>query len=335
MKDFFYVLKSYIKTNIFIYAVYLTVLFVFGIIFYLYSLPFEPIVYALILSLVAIIIFEIIRFYRFFSKHKKLSCLKKEIEFTIENLPEFSSILEEDYQEMLKVLNDNKNSLISEYDMKMSDMQDYYSMWAHQIKTPIAAMNLILQCDENDINDSLMNQLFRIEQYVDMVMQYLRADNMSGDIVIENCSLDSIVKAAVRKYSRQFIGKKISLNLDEIDCHVLTDEKWLQFVIEQIISNALKYTNQGSISIYMDEKLPRTLVIEDTGIGIRKEDLPRIFENGFTGYNGRADKRSTGIGLYLCKKILDKLSHTISAESEIDKGTIVKIGLGRQKSMYE
>lgn len=160
-----------------------------------------------------------------------------------------------------------------------------------------------------------------------MVLQYLRLDSSSTDFVLKKYRLEDIVKQAVRKYAKIFIRKKISLNLQELDCEVLTDEKWLVFVVEQLLSNALKYTNKGSISIYMEPQGGKTLVIEDTGIGIAAEDLPRVFEKGFTGYNGRADKKSTGIGLYLCKRILCKLSHTITIESTVGKGTSVKINL--------
>jgi len=156
----------------------------------------------------------------------------------------------------------------------------------------------------------------------------MRIENMYSDLLIKKYSLDDIIKQSVRKYSKMFIRKKIKLNYYDLYLNVLTDEKWLVFVIEQILSNSLKYTSEGEISIYMDKILTDTLVIEDTGIGIEKEDMPRMFERGFTGYNGRIDKKSTGIGLYLCKRILSNLSHTIIIESKIGKGTKVKIGLG-------
>ena len=237
------------------------------------------------------------------------------------------SKIEKDYQELLRLLYDSKMSVIYEKDNSLSNMIDYYSLWAHQIKTPIAAMRLILQSEESQANEELLEQLFRVEQYVEMVLQYLRMESESSDLLIKRYSLDSIVKQAVKKYAKSFIRKKIKLNYEDLSYSVITDEKWLVFVIEQILSNSLKYTSSGSISIYMDKELPDTLVIEDTGIGIQEEDIPRVFEKGFTGYNGRADKKSTGIGLYLCKRIIKKLSHTIAIESTIGKGTKVKIGL--------
>lgn len=188
-------------------------------------------------------------------------------------------------------------------------------------------MRLLLQSEKPHTSNDLSEQLFKIEEYVGMALQYLRTENMGSDLHLRKYSLDYIIKQVVRRYSKLFIRKKIKLNYSDVNVFVLTDEKWLVFVLEQILSNALKYTNEGEISIYMDDKIPDTLDIEDTGIGIKEEDLPRIFEKGFTGFNGREDKKSTGIGLFLCKRILNNLSHSISIESKIDKGTKVKIGL--------
>ena len=211
-------------------------------------------------------------------------------------------------------------------------------MWAHQIQTPLAAMHILLQSveDENPALPELKEmkiELFKMEQYVEMVLTYLRMEDMSGDLQFEKVSLDKILKQSVRKYSQMFIFQKIRLDYRPVERIVLTDEKWLEFVIEQILSNALKYTkNGGEIRICLEEKRGREcLVIEDNGIGIQAEDLPRVFEKGFTGYNGRADKKSTGIGLYLCKKIMDKMGHKIWIDSEVGKGTRVYLELTRKE----
>jgi CRISPR-associated Csx2 family protein len=229
--------------------------------------------------------------------------------------------------DLIGIIDHDRTEIINQKEKAFADMVDYYTIWAHQIKTPIAAMRLLLQSEQSETNSELLEQLFKVEQYVEMVLQYLRLENMSSDLVFKRHSLDDIVKQAIRKYSKSFIRKKIKLNYMDLNCDVLTDEKWLVFVVEQILSNALKYTGAGEISIYMDSRLLDTLVIEDTGIGIEQEDLPRVFEKGFTGYIGRSDKRSTGIGLFLCKQILNKMSHTITIESVVGKGTKVKIGL--------
>ncbi|WP_350445924.1 sensor histidine kinase [Anaeromonas frigoriresistens] len=247
--------------------------------------------------------------------------------FNLDNLPSTNHLLEQEYQNVIENFYQDKLNMTSKFDKDKSDLIDYFTLWAHQIKTPIAAMDLLLQSGENIDSDELSLELFKIEEYVEMVLQYLRLDSESSDLVLKYHNLDNIIKQAIRKYAKVFIRKKIKLEYLESNCEVLTDEKWLLFVIEQILSNSLKYTNKGEISIYMERDHKKVLVIEDTGIGIAPEDLPRVFEKGFTGYNGRIDKKSTGIGLYLCKRILTKLSHSITIESQVSKGTKVKIDL--------
>lgn len=171
---------------------------------------------------------------------------------------------------------------------------------------------------------------------MEMALTYLRMEDMSSDLSFEVFSLDSIIRQAVRKYSQMFILKRIGLVYVPVELKVLTDEKWLVFVLEQLLSNALKYTLSGKISIYLEDTTCQTcLVIEDTGIGICSEDLPRVFEKGFTGYNGRTDKKSTGIGLYLCKSVMDRLRHRIWMESEVGAGTKVYLSLGRENVRHE
>lgn len=217
--------------------------------------------------------------------------------------------------------------------MEKTDLTDYYTTWVHQIKTPIAAMRLLLQKEDTLLGRQLKTELFRIEQYVEMVLCYFRLDSPSSDFVIKYYDLDDIIRQSVRKYAGQFIQKKLRLIYEPSGQKVLTDEKWLSFVIDQIRSNAVKYTNEGSITISVDSHL--VLSIADTGIGISPEDLPRIFEKSYTGYNGRVEKRSTGLGLYLCKKILGRLSHPISVTSTLGEGTTFYINLSRQFSDVE
>lgn len=186
-------------------------------------------------------------------------------------------------------------------------------------------LRLLLQDADTDEQRALLEQLQSVEQYVEMVLGYLRLESPSSDYVIRNYLLDDIVRQAVRKYASQFIRRKLRLEYTPLNVSVITDEKWLLFVIEQVLSNALKYTRSGSVSITLEA--PKTLCIRDTGIGIAPEDLPRVFEKGYTGSNGRTDKRATGIGLYLCRRILEKLGHTIAITSTVGEGTTVRIGL--------
>ena len=190
----------------------------------------------------------------------------------LEELPSPSGIIEEDYRRLLQQCLELQRRQILEQDQQRSEMMEYYTLWVHQIKTPIAAMRLILQESEAREKTELTAELFKIEQYVEMVLSYLRLESPSQDLLIRRQPLLPIVKQAVRKYAPLFIRKKLTLELTvEDSCLVLTDEKWLSFVIEQILSNALKYTASGKIKVYLES--PATLVIEDTGIGIAKEDL--------------------------------------------------------------
>ena len=288
--------------------------------------------YTALLSGVLALLLALLDLRRFSLRHRQLSDALKSIRVSDEQLPPPENLIEEDYRQLIRALGEEKQRQTSAMDLRMSDMQDYFTLWAHQIKTPIAAMRLILQTRPENSATEIEGELFRVEQYVEMVLNYLRLDSDSTDFVFKTCALDGIIRQCVRKYAKQFIRKKISLEYGGTALQVLTDEKWLCFVIEQILSNALKYTSAGSIRIFTQGE---TLVIADTGMGIAPEDLPRVFEKGYTGYNGRTDKKATGIGLYLCKMILQKLGHDISISSEVGKGTRVSIDLSREEIVLE
>lgn len=205
---------------------------------------------------------------------------------------------------------------------KSAEYKDYYLMWTHQIKTPISALRLLLEGSEipGRAGFLMREELFKIEQYVDMVLTFQRLESMSSDMVLQEYDLSSLIKQAVKKYSVLFINKGLRLELGEMDIQILTDQKWFIFCLEQILSNSIKYTPNGGITISAKENM---LSIQDTGIGIRPEDLPRIFDKGFTGYNGRMEKKSTGIGLYLCRRICGQLGIQLMVESREGEGTRV------------
>ncbi len=215
---------------------------------------------------------------------------------------------------------------------RYEEMIDYYTVWAHQIKTPIAAIRLNLQSEDSDFSRLVAEEMQRIEQYVEMVMAYLRLDSRSTDYVFADCALDGIIRQALRKFASQFIRRNLRLEYEPLSFSVVADEKWLSFVVEQVLSNALKYTPSGSVAVYMET--PGILCVRDTGIGIAPEDLPRIFDRGYTGYNGRSDRKASGLGLYLCRRICGNMGFSISAESEPGKGTVVRIDL-RQRNGQE
>ena len=297
------------------------------LIFWLYGLPGEAIVYLLCLCCIGTSFWAVQSFVRFWRKHKILRKMEEAIFVTAEDLPETTTLIEEDYQHLIQRLVRENRQRQAAADSMLEDLTSYYTLWVHQIKTPIAAMDLLLQAGPDRATEMEI-ELQKIAQYVDMVLQYLRLDSTAKDLVLQRCQLDAVVRQTVRKYAKLFILKKIQLVFQETKWEVLSDEKWLCFLLEQLLSNALKHTPEGGkISIFLEGET--NLVIADTGIGIAPEDLPRVFEKGFTGNNGRMDKKATGIGLYLCRRVTNLLGHTISIVSEPGVGTQVRLGLGR------
>lgn len=309
-----------------IIVVILTVMAVFVLFLVLYGVPTEAVLYAVLISGAVTLAAAVWDFLKFRSRCRLLSELQGEILYTLEHLPSPDSELESGYHELLETLFTEKRAVISKADKRYENSSDYFAMWAHRIKTPITAMSLALQSSESPEREELAEELQSIEQYVEMALCYVHLDGDENDFVIKNHPLDEIVKQAVRKFSRQFIRRRLALVYEPLEIDVLTDEKLLAFVIGQLISNALKYTKQGSVTIELEEPNAPILLIRDTGIGIAAEDLPRVFERGFTGANGRIDKRATGIGLYLCKRICERLGHEISAKSDAS-GTEIRIDL--------
>lgn len=302
---------------------------VFTGLFSLYALPLSVILYAVLFCVVIGLLFGTTDFLSFLYRHKTLTELKRGTIITADDLPHAKDLIESHYADLLSVVLEDRQGLISRAEREKAEIIDYYTHWVHQVKTPISAMRLILQGEDSGQSRELEAQLLMTEQYVEMVLAYLRMGSDSTDYVLKEYDLMNMLKQSVRKFAPMFIRKKIRLELQAIDAEVLTDEKWLCFAIEQILSNAVKYTNQGFVSIRIENG--STLVISDTGIGIAAEDLPRIFEKGFTGYNGRADKRASGIGLFLTKQILAKLGHGIHVQSEINVGTVVRVTLHSEK----
>lgn len=297
---------------------------VFAAVFSLYHLNTEAVGYATVLCLVIGLILFTAGYGRYVRTHRELMRLLRNVKEAAFQLPPPAGALEADYQALLRAVCADRAGIAAAGESARQELLDYYTLWAHQIKTPLAAMNLLLTEETLD-RSTLSAELLKTEEYVEMVLSYLRLDCDTTDLVLRRCPLDDIVRGAVRKHARLFILKKITLRFDRTGRIVLTDEKWLGFVIGQLLSNALKYTPEGgTIRIYGDGE---TLAVVDTGIGIREEDLPRIFEKGFTGYNGRENQKSTGIGLYLCRRILDKLGHDIAVTSRPGQGTIVRLTL--------
>lgn len=332
MKFFFDFIRSRIVTLVCV----ITAAVIFTVILSLYDLPTEPVLYALLLSVAAIVAIGVFSFIKAYRKHNILVRLVNEITVTADNLPKAVSTDDKDYSRLITILSDHCISLKEKSAESLRATNEYYTMWVHQIKTPISAMRLILQSSDSESNRRLSDELMKIEQYVDMALCYVRLESDSNDLVIKHYRLDDIVKKSVRKFSSQFIGKKLSLDYNELGTDVLTDEKWLSFIIGQLLSNAIKYTDRGSVSIYMKPGTDRKILcIADTGIGIDPADLPRIFDNGYTGLNGRYDMKASGIGLYLCRCTADMLGIDITAQSELGKGSVFMIDLTESRIKHE
>ena len=368
-------LTNFIKQNYIWILMIVTMSCIHLLYMYLIGARKQDVVYAAVLDAILLLITVLVGFFRYSSKVKALSnALKRPVEEQAQ-LPEATDDVEILYHRLLENQSIARSESESSAAVRQSRMRDYYSMWVHQIKTPISAMKLLLEaereelgqlmCDEeqsqcrianmngcnisatelniselnasgkqqivytelSDNLDSFEDELFRIEEYVSMALQYQRVSSTENDFVLEKISLDGVIRDTIKKYAKIMIRRHIGINYSGTKKQVYTDEKWLAFILEQILSNAIKYTPQGFVTIETAEEKDRFFItIKDTGIGIKAEDLPRVFEKGYTGYNGHADKKATGIGLYLCRQMADKLGHTIRMESELGKGTKVWIG---------
>ena len=324
---------SYIKQHRLALLAFVLCAVLFAATFLFYRFPLKAVLYPTVLCLVLLAGFAAADIVRTRKKHAELERIKCFDAKLADSFPEADGVVEADYQEIIHLMREQHERAEQRTEQGLREMMDYYTVWVHQIKTPIASMRLALQNEDTAESRQLQSELGRIERYVEMVLTFLRLGADSTDYVIKEHELDDIVRGAVKKLAGDFINKKIKLEYTELNEKVLTDEKWLSFVVEQVLSNALKYTSEGTVSIYTES--PKTLCIRDTGIGIAADDLPRVFENGYTGYNGRSDKRASGIGLYLCRRICNKLGHTISAESKAGEGTVIRIGLDKKKLEIE
>lgn len=336
----------YIRDHKQIYIFAIIWIVVFLMVFSLLEVPLTSIWYPLLICSVLYAAFVGYDYVRYKKAHRKRMDALHSIDVNLEGLQNGTTLLEKDYRLLLEELMKRKNDCIFMEKNTREDTLSYTTLWTHQIKTPLTALQLMASDLEDPLRGDMLARLFEIEQYADMMLQYLRLEGEQGDYVFREYSVKSMVNQAVKYYARIFISKGISVKVDiPEECKVVTDEKWMVFVLKQLISNSLKYTPKGSIMITTGENMasasmdegktetkdnqPVVISIKDTGIGIAPEDLPRIFERGYTGYNGRKDKKATGIGLFLVDRILKALNHEIRIESKVNEGTTVEIMFNR------
>ena len=312
-------IKAYAKRHRLGILLYSIFVLVFALVMFLYHLPLEPVGYAAGLCTVLGILAFLGDGVRSRRKMEQLHWQAEAIKNGVAHFPKPEDEQEKLYQELLEISRQERIDQVAALLKEKKDVIDYFTLWTHQIKTPIAAMDLLLWQEASGEEEyyeqkrQVQSELFKIEQYVGMVLQYLRLTDSVNDFVLREYELDGIIRQAVKKYAPMFIQKKLALEYETINVRVVTDE---------LLSNAIKYTSSGSVRIGIKNGC---LMVEDTGIGVLAEDLPRIFDKGYTGYNGRNDKKASGIGLYLVKEILNRLGHKILAESAPGDGTRIKI----------
>ena len=304
----------------------------FWVVGYFYRLPFEGFGYATVLSGVfglALLGFGWPEYRRRCEAMQTLAENPRAFDGT---LPAPATVLEENYQQALHAMRQELADTVAKVRAEQDDLLDYFTVWVHQVKTPLAALRLLLQAGDTPPRAELEAEVLATERYVGMVLGYLRLTSESSDLVLARTALDPVVRGVVRGFARVFILKKLTLHYEPCDVHAVTDGKWVGFILEQLLSNAVKYTSPGgciTIAVCDDE-----LTVADTGIGIRAEDLPRIFEKGYTGANGRQEPTSTGLGLYLCATAAAKLGARLAAASTPGQGTAITLHLPQARA-YE
>lgn len=292
--------------------------------YFLYDVRLEPIFYTAFLLVLFVLPFAFWDLHRTYGKYQLLQNIQQADFPVLFDLPMADTLLEQSYQKMIQKAMQAWQNERAEQRKINSERDDYYTLWTHQIKTPIYTMDLMLQTGDTAPSKWKM-ELLHISQYVDMALKYSQLENQFTDLCLEQTELLPLVQEAVKKYSIILITKRLKIDLHDLNSIVLTDRKWLLFILEQLVSNAAKYTEQGSIAIY--QPTPLQICVSDMGIGIATEDLPRLFEKGYTGFNGRIHQKSTGCGLYMCNKVSHLLGCTLSVSSQVNKGTTVTVNL--------
>lgn len=287
-------IKKFIKTEVKICVAVFIVLLIFFFVFLFANLDFSLFYLSLEIVIFSLLIYLFICWVTFKKK---------------ENL-----------QEQVNQLLIENRQLKNTIDIERKDLEEYFLLWVHQIKTPITVSDLILQKEKTPYTCQLKEQMFYIREYTDMAINYMKLKDRQADMDIAEVEIDKLLKSLLRKYSGLFIDKNISLDYQSIDTKIITDAKWATILIEQILANALKYTNSGKITLSFDRD-KNALKVKDTGIGIKSEDINKIFDRGYSGFNGRINEKSSGIGLYLVKKIAILLNIKIEVCSTVNVGS--------------
>lgn len=324
-------IKDYIKdkTVHFLMYILLTLSILFFLIMFKVALPLIiSIMIVMLIFLLGVTAYDYYRkisFYNdFFDSLDKLD--KKYLITELVKRPEFleGKIIHDSLHEIDKSMHEE----IEIYKNSINDFKEYIEMWIHEVKLPIASTTLILHNNRADANKKIKEQINRIENYVEEVLYFVRSEKAEKDYLIKHCNLEEIVNNVIKRNKDNLLLKHISIEINNMDKIILSDSKWIEFIINQIVSNSIKYSKEEEAKIIFTGKNIEdevVLEIEDRGIGISEKDLPKVFDKSFTGENGRKIRNSTGMGLYLVNKLCSKLGHRVNIESEINKFTRVSI----------
>lgn len=311
-----------------------------ALVFWLHNIPGDAIVYSVLLCLAAGLAIVAIDFTRELRHHNARLHSIRTAAYEQNELRDEYGVAAGDYADLVQALWQRIDFLTEQQFTERREAKDYYTTWVHQIKTPLAVMQMLVKSEDTEQNRALAAELFRVERYVDMALGYIRLGEDVSDLALRECDLDELIRTSVRRYAPQFIAKKLTFSYEPNPVKVVTDSRWFTFLLEQLLSNAIKYTYEGGVTITLTDDAK--VIVRDTGIGIAPEDVPRIFEKGFTGFNGRLEKdgstdggRATGLGLYLCRKIAHKLNVGLSVESEVGKGSTFTVDMKKEEIVAE
>ncbi len=325
-------MKKFLKDKI----IYIILLILTIISIEIFLIPYDVQLYIKIYVPVAICLAFFIGFFiEYYSKEQYYNTIKTRMEdlqekyLITELLPKSNYMETKMMEDIIKDMGKSMLENVNMYKYLQEDYKDFIELWIHEIKIPIATSKMIIENNKNEVTENINEEIDKIENYTEQALFYARSNTVEKDYIIRKIELKDIVNASILKNKTQLIQNKISINTKELDKIVYTDSKWCIFIISQLLQNAIKYSQSENkqIEIYSKEQKENTvLYIKDNGIGINKKELSRVFEKGFTGENGRiTGKKSTGIGLYLCKKLCKKLCIGIEIKSEKELGTEVQL----------
>lgn len=317
-----------VRPQLFIFA---GMMVIFSLVYLLGRLPLDLFLYSMEVSIFLFAIYLALQYIQYARRYEKVRSLQTTDVATLQELSESTDPIDRLYIEKLALVMRELREADTIHADRQADQLDYFTLWLHQIKTPISAVSLLNQSSSGKEARQISQELLRLEDYTHMALNYVKLEEPGSELDLSEVDIDGVLKKALKKYAILFIYNGIKLEYEPLQMMVLSDEKWLQNLLEQLLSNSLKYTPTGTISLYKDPVKENTLIIEDTGVGIRSEDLPKIFNKGYSGFNGRLYEKSTGLGLFLSKKICERLGHRLDIQSELGKGTRVLIDMSRKE----